>query len=101
MINEWIVKDFGLRIKQLRAEKNISQEKLSFITGFHRTYICMVERGERNISLTNRAVFAKALKMTISELLGLGSINPNIPIKDTKLKLKISVKETFICTDIV
>ena len=59
MINGWLIKEFGLRIKQLRTEKKISQEKLSFVTGFHRTYIGMVERGERNISLTNIAVFAK------------------------------------------
>ena len=94
MINGWLIKEFGLRIKQLRTEKKISQEKLSFVTGFHRTYIGMVERGERNISLTNIAVFAKAFKMTVSELLDFSSIN-------TKLKLKINGKKTFVYIDIV
>lgn len=57
-------------------KNNLSQEKLSFLTGFHRTYIGMIERGERNISLTNMAVFAKVFEITISELLDLTSVNP-------------------------
>ena len=76
MINEHLISEFGQRIKQLRNEKNVSQEKLSFLTGFHRTYIGMIERGERNISLTNMAVFAKVFEMSISELLDFSSINP-------------------------
>lgn len=76
MINEGLIKEFGLRIRQLRTDKNISQEQLSFDTGFHRTYIGMIERGERNISLTNMAVFAKVFEMTISELLDFTTINP-------------------------
>ena len=77
MINEGIIKEFGRRIKQLRTSKNISQEKLSFETGFHRTYIGMIERGERNISLNNIAVFAKVFEMNISELLDFSEINKN------------------------
>ncbi len=88
MINEWLIKEFGLRIKQLRTEKKISQEKLSFVTGFHRTYIGMVERGERNISLTNIAVFAKAFKMTVSELLDFSSINPKHSYKKYETKIE-------------
>ncbi|TNE80680.1 MAG: XRE family transcriptional regulator [Bacteroidetes bacterium] len=76
MLNEALVKEFGLRIRNLREQKNLSQEKLSFITGFHRTYIGMIERGERNISLLNMAVFAKAFEMTVSELLDLSKVNP-------------------------
>ena len=68
MINKFLLKEFGDRIRQLRNERNFSQEKLSFITGFHRTYIGMIERGERNISLTNMAVFAKVFELNIFEL---------------------------------
>ena len=88
MINGWLIKEFGLRIKQLRTEKKISQEKLSFVTGFHRTYIGMVERGERNISLTSIAVFAKAFKMTVSELLDFSSINPKHSYKKYETKIE-------------
>ena len=63
-----------------------SQEKLSFFTGFHRTYIGMIERGERNISLTNIAVFAKVFKLTISELLDFRAINPEHNFNNYELK---------------
>lgn len=60
---------FGNRIRQLRLEKKWSQEKLAEKTGFHRTYIGMVERGERNPSLKNINVFAESFKISLSELL--------------------------------
>ena len=68
MINEFLLGDFGKRIKSLRMECNWTQEDLAAETGFHRTYIGMIERGERNISLTHIAVFASVFKMTVSEL---------------------------------
>ena len=86
MVNEFLIKEFGNRIKQLRLEKNISQEKLSFLTGFHRTYIGMIERGERNISLSNIAVFAKVFEISISELLDLKNVNPNHNFKNYEIK---------------
>ncbi|MDA0309429.1 MAG: helix-turn-helix transcriptional regulator [Bacteroidetes bacterium] len=86
MANEILIKEFGCRIKQLRSERNFSQERLSFLSGFHRTYIGMVERGERNISLTNMAVFAKVFEMNISELLDFTVINPNHSFKKYELK---------------
>jgi transcriptional regulator with XRE-family HTH domain len=86
MINDTLIKEFGLRIRQLRSEKNISQEKLSFLTGFHRTYIGMIERGERNISLTNIAVFAKVFDMNVSQLLDFTGINPNHSCNNYQVK---------------
>lgn len=59
---------FGNRIRTLRLEKNWSQENLAEKTGFHRTYIGMVERGERNPSLKNINVFAEAFGKNVSEL---------------------------------
>jgi transcriptional regulator with XRE-family HTH domain len=69
MVNKHLISKFGKRIRELREDLNLSQEQLSFATGFHRTYIGMIERGERNISLTNMAVFAKVFKMDLSDLL--------------------------------
>jgi transcriptional regulator with XRE-family HTH domain len=88
MLNEAIIKEFGLRIKQLRNEKKLSQEELSFISGFHRTYIGMIERGERNISLSNIVVFAKVFEITISELLDLKPINNKHSFFTYKTKLE-------------
>jgi transcriptional regulator with XRE-family HTH domain len=86
MINEFLIKEFGDRIRTLRIAKNISQEKLSFLTGFHRTYIGMIERGERNISLINMAIFASVFEMTIAELLDFSSVNPNHSYKNYETK---------------
>ncbi len=64
-----ILIQFGVRVRELRSNAGLSQEKLAEMTGFHRTYIGMIERGERNLSLSNIAEFAKAFNMSISELL--------------------------------
>lgn len=59
---------FGNRIRILRKKKNWTQEDLAYKTGFHRTYIGMIERGERNPSLININVFAEVFKISVSEL---------------------------------
>lgn len=69
MINEFLLIEFGKKVRSNRHKLNLSQEQLAFKTGFHRTYIGMIERGERNISLTNLAIFAKAFNLTIDQLL--------------------------------
>lgn len=86
MINQSVLNEFGQRVRVLREQNNLSQEELSFQTGFHRTYIGMVERGERNISLANIAVFAKVFELTISELFNLNLVNPNHSFSDYELK---------------
>ena len=59
---------FGSRIKFLRTQAGFSQEKLAELTGFHRTYIGLVENGKRNISLKKIEVFAKCFQVQISDL---------------------------------
>ncbi len=72
MPDEQLLNAFGQRIKQLRTAKALSQEQLAEQTGFHRTYIGMIERGERNLSLSNIGVFAKFFEMSVSDLLDFG-----------------------------
>lgn len=88
MINNFLLQEFGNKIKKLRLDKEISQEKLSFLTGFHRTYIGMIERGERNISLTNMAVFAKVFEMNLSELIDFSTINPDHNYRNYEIKVE-------------
>lgn len=78
MLNKQLITAFGKRIRYLREQKGISQEELSFNTGFHRTYIGMIERGERNISLSNIAVFAKTFEMDVSTLLDPKNVAPKL-----------------------
>ena len=75
MPDKELLREFGKRIRQLRTERNLSQEELAFQTGFHRTYIGMIERGERNLSLSNIGVFGKTFEMSVSELLKFDSIS--------------------------
>jgi len=63
-----IQKQFGERIRKLRLARGMSQEKLAFKSGVHRTYIGGIERGERNPSLKNITAIAKALDATLSQL---------------------------------
>ena len=68
MENKEILVKFGSRVRQFRKEKNLSQEELSFKAGLHRTYIGMIERGEKNITLMNIDKISKALNIDISIL---------------------------------
>jgi len=64
-----ILQKFGLRIKELRSAKGITQEDLAELSGLSRQYVGDVERGTRNISLVNIEKIATALEITLSELL--------------------------------
>lgn len=64
-----ILKKFGDRVRLLRTQQGISQEKLGELAKVHRTYVGMIERGEKNITLTNIEKFSKALKVPIKSLL--------------------------------
>ncbi len=59
---------FGRKIREERLKRDISQEELAYRAGVHRTYVGMVERAEKNITLANIEKFAKALKVPIYEL---------------------------------
>ena len=69
MNSEYIIVRFGKNVQRIRKEKNISQEKLAEYAGLHRTYIGMIERFERNITLINAEKVAHALGVNISELI--------------------------------
>jgi transcriptional regulator with XRE-family HTH domain len=64
-----ILRQFGLRVRELRKAMGFSQEAFAAHCGLDRTYVGGIERGERNVALRNIAVIAKALGITVSELL--------------------------------
>jgi len=59
---------FGKKVREERKKLGYSQEVLAEKAGVHRTYIGMIERGEKNITLANIQKVSKALKVKISEL---------------------------------
>lgn len=58
----------GERIRALREERGISQEALADICKLHRTYVGLIERGKRNISLTTLEGIAAGLGVAVGEL---------------------------------
>ena len=58
---------FGNRVRERRFELGLSQEELAFRAGVHRTYIGMIERAEKNITLENIQKVCKALNLKIGE----------------------------------
>lgn len=64
-----LLQQVGNRIKILRLEVGLSQEKLAFASGLDRSYVGAVERGERNIAVINLSKIATALNVSLSDLL--------------------------------
>ncbi len=60
---------FGQKVREERAKLGLSQEELASRAGVHRTYIGMIERAEKNITLENIEKIAKALSVPIDYLM--------------------------------
>lgn len=63
-----IKKTFGARIRELRKKNWWSQEEFASKCKLHRTYIGIVERWEKNLSLENIEKMAKILWVEIKDL---------------------------------
>lgn len=64
-----VLKRFGVRVRELRAARGFSQESFAAHCGLDRTYVGGIERGERNLALRNIEAIAKALDVTMSDLM--------------------------------
>jgi len=62
------IRDFAIRVRELRQAKGLSQEKLAEHAGIHRTYLGGIELGLRNPSLRNIARIAQALGVQVADL---------------------------------
>lgn len=58
---------FGKKVREERLRQGLSQEELASKAGVHRTYIGMIERAEKNITLENIEKISVALKMPIDK----------------------------------
>jgi transcriptional regulator with XRE-family HTH domain len=66
-MNKQILTQFGKRAREERLKKGYSQERLGELAKVHRTYVGMIERAEKSITLTNMEKFAKALGKKVNE----------------------------------
>jgi len=59
---------FGKRIREVRRNKGISQEKLAELAGIDRSYMGNIERGEKNITLKKAYEICDALDLDIKDI---------------------------------
>lgn len=69
MNKEPILLRFGKNVQKYRKAQHLSQEQLAELAGVHRTYVGMIERAEKNITLCNIEKIANALKVLPKDLL--------------------------------
>jgi transcriptional regulator with XRE-family HTH domain len=79
-----LLKFLGLKIRTIRKEKGLSQERLAEMANLHPTYISNIEQGKVNASLYSYYMIARALKVTLGELV-------DLPKDDTKRKIAVEV----------
>ena len=60
---------FGARLRIVRTKRKISQERLAEMAGLHRTFVSLIERGQRNITLETIEKLANALDVGMAELM--------------------------------
>lgn len=59
----------GDAIRKIRLEKGISQERLALLAEVDRSYVGRVERGDNNVAVLTLARLAKALDVSMKELM--------------------------------
>ena len=64
-----IVSRFGQRLRKIRKQNELSQEKLAALAGLARNFISMVETGERNVTIATVEKLANALECRMADLM--------------------------------
>jgi len=70
-MSKTILEKFGEKIREERLKQGLSQEELASKAGVNRTYIGMIERAEKNITLKNIEKIANALEISLEKLMNL------------------------------
>lgn len=66
---EHLEKFFGVILKELRTEKGLSQESLAYDSDLDRTFISLIERGERQPTISTLFKLAKSLNISPSDII--------------------------------
>lgn len=70
-----LTRNFGQKIKLIRFQKNISQEKLSELSEISRSVMGKIERGEISTTLNSVEKISEALNVNVKELFDFSDIN--------------------------
>jgi len=66
--DKYFLKKLGSKIRELRIEKNMTQEDLGFAVGNSGKQIGRIERGEHNVTVCMIYAVAKALKIPVKDI---------------------------------
>ena len=64
------IQRFGKQLQRLRIRRGLTQEQLAVTAGLSRTFLTRLELGQHNPSLSTLVRVAKALRVSVTELLG-------------------------------
>ena len=64
-----VTRRFGLRLRQLRRDRNLTQMQMARRFGIDRSYISEVERGRKSISLVTLELIALGFRMSLSDVM--------------------------------
>jgi len=76
-IEKFTLEAFGKTIRQLREQRGYSQEEFAHLAEFSRSYYTEIETGKRNPSLLNIVKIAKALSVSVSEIVNFSQVENN------------------------
>lgn len=68
-MNQELAQSIGSQIRNVRTQKNISQEQLALLTGIDRSYLGRIERGEVSVTVEKLAQIAHVLNLDIKSLI--------------------------------
>jgi len=64
------IQRFGKQLQRLRTRRGLTQEQLAVTAGLSRTFLTRLELGQNDPSLSTLVRLAKALRVSVMELLG-------------------------------
>jgi transcriptional regulator with XRE-family HTH domain len=76
-------KAFGDVLRRIREGNGLSQEALGFESGYHRTYISLLERGKKSPSLQTIFNLSKALKIEPADLIKQVEVQVHVLLQNT------------------
>ena len=65
----------GKNIKNIRLQKKITQETVSFETGISRSHIAMIESGKRDVTVCNLFKISRALNVNLREIFAFDEVD--------------------------